>query len=459
MNCSCKTVALALFVGLISLSAVAVQAADGPEMPAGHMIDEPVFRGQAMVYETGPSGGETVVLIHGIGDNAARDWSGLVSILAREYRVMTFDLPGFGRSSGGNKLYSPEKYVEFVHHVTRTLPRPFYLVGHSMGGAIAMRYAATHTQDVKGLVIADVPGILHRLSYSQYLSHLGIGLVPNFYPNQKEQLHNLVGNVLSFAERLSPDLERVIESPVMRENVLGGNPDKIAGLALVLDDFSRIIERVQVPVLIVWGARDDLASLRAARLLAANIPQARLEVLVNSGHTPMEDAPEEFNSLVTGYLRNPQMVGTGLKAKIRQGAEVRTERNASCKKKRNMVFEGHYDTISIVDCRDVVIRNATVRTVRITDATVAIDNSFIGSGGLLLDDANLTVTGSVIEAPVAIRAIDSRLDIAGVTINATEAAVRAPYPSRVIFSVSHIRSPLTNGALHGMRVIGPENPL
>jgi pimeloyl-ACP methyl ester carboxylesterase len=456
-----KSAATCLLAGLILGLSLPVAAAGLSDMPAGKMIDEPVFQGQAQVYETGPAGAEAVVLIHGIGDNAARDWSGLIPLLAREYRVLTFDLPGFGQSTAGNKLYSPEKYVEFVRHVTRTLQRPFYLVGHSLGGAIALRYAASYPQDVKGLVIADVPGILHRLSYSQYLSHLGIGMVPDFYPNQKEQLHNLVGNVLGFAEKLSPDLERVIANPTLRETMLGSSPAKIAGLALVLDDFSNIIDHVQVPVLVVWGAKDDLASMRTARVLVANIPQARLEVLANSGHTPMEDMPTEFNALVTEYLHNPQMAGSGMKDRIRQKAGVRSQRNASCKKNRNIVFEGEYDIISIVDCRDVVIRNASARMVRVTDASVTIEHSYIGGddGGLRLDDANLIVTGSVIEAPVAIKATDSRLDLAGVTLLGGELALRAPYRSRVLFSVSYIRSPKTKATAHGMRVVGPDNPL
>lgn len=427
------------------------------------IIEDPVFYGQAHVYQAGKSHAPSVLLIHGIGHNAARDWDELIPKLARNYHVVTFDLPGFGRSTGGNKAYTPENYVAFVKFVAgKYIDGPFVLVGHSMGGAVALRYAANYPDDVQGLVVADVPGILHRQAYSQYLSHLGIGALPSFYPNQNEQLHNLVGNILGMVAKLQPDLDLVIASPALRDKVLDGNPAKIAGLALVLEDFSGIIQRVRAPVLVIWGAKDPLAPLRTGRVLAANLAEAELKILANSAHTPMEDAPAEFDALVLDYVRRPVVTSNPQKMRSLDdiGVFVST-REASCKKQRGRVFEGNYDSIVIVDCKDVLLRNVRAREVRITDASVTIEDSRIGGvqGGLRVDDANVTITSSVIEASVAIKAIDSRLDLAGVRLIGSEAAVQAPYASKVLFSVSYVTSPYTTGNVHGWREVDQKNPL
>lgn len=457
---------------LIAACLLAMVGIDGrAAAPAGTKVDavresiieDPVFNGQAYVYQAGNSHAPSVLLIHGIGAKAARDWDGLVPKLARDHHVVTFDLPGFGRSSGGNKAYTPENYVAFVKFIAgKYTAGPFVLIGHSMGGAVALRYAATYPDDVQGLVIADVPGILHRQAYSQYLSHLGIGAVPSFYPNQKEQLHNLVGNILGMVAKMQPDLDLVIASPTLRDKVLDGNPAKIAGLAVVMEDFSGIIQRVRAPVLVIWGAKDLLTPLRTGKVLAANLADAELKILANSAHTPMEDAPTEFDALVLDYVRRPAVPSNPQKIRPLDDIGVfASTREGSCKKQRGRVFEGNYDSIVIVDCRDILLRNVRAREVRITDASVAIEDSRIGGlqGGLRADDANVTITSSVIQAPVAIKAIDSRLDLAGVRLIGSEAAVQAPYASKVLFSVSYVTSPHTTGSVHGWREVGPKNPL
>lgn len=454
----------ALLLGAMTVSGRAAPP-ENPKPPGMQesVIQDPVFKGKVHVYQAGKSHASSVLLIHGIGDNAARDWTGLAAKLARHYHVLTFDLPGFGRSDGGNKGYTPEKYVEFVKFIADGHARgPLLLVGHSMGGAVALRYAATYPDDVRGLVVADVPGILHRLAYSQYLSHLGLAVLPNLYPHQKELLNNLVGSILGKFARLQPDLDLVIASYTLRDKVLDGSPAKIAGLALVLEDFSGSIQRVRVPVLVIWGANDPIAPLRTGKVLAANLAQAQLKILDNAAHTPMEEMPVEFDALVLEYLRQPAVTPGPWNMRRLETMEMGdTTREGRCMQQRGRIFEGDYDSIVIVGCRDVLLRNVRVREVRITDALVTIENSRIGGaqGGLRADDANVTITSSLIQAPVAIKAIGSRLDLAGVRLVGSEAAVQAPYNSKVLFSVSHVSSPYNHGSMHGWHEIDPKNPL
>ncbi len=461
-----RRVIASLLVGLLLVMHTPQAPARGnsaPNVPDGRsaIINEPVFGGKAYVYEAGMDHAQSVVLVHGIGDKASRDWNGLIPLLARRYHVVTFDLPGFGRSTRANKLYSPEKYVAFVKYIAgRYIHGSFDLVGHSMGAAIVLRYAATYPADVRTLVLVDVAGILYRMAYSQYLAHLGIDDVPSFYPNEKEQLHNLVGNVLGFLERLEPDPDLVVSQAALRRDVLHSDPAKIAALALVLDDFSSVIPRVNAPTLIIWGDRDPLAPLRTARVLLANIPQARLEVLRDCGHTPMDDQPLKFNELVLQELQTPGLTRAQFLAKTGpvEGPPL-SRRTGSCRQRRNMVFEGDYERIDIRDCRDVRVRDANVGKLYIDDASVRIDDSRIGDkdGGLIVDDADVTITGGTIDAPVAITASNSHLDLAGVTVIGSRAAVRAPRRSRILFSVSYIHSPYTDGSAHGLWVLGHEN--
>jgi len=448
--------------GIVALLCWAVTAPAASQEPVAHRIRDPVFNGQVQVYLAGPKTAPAVVLIHGIGDKGARDWDSLIPWLAGDFRVLAVDLPGFGRSSKSNAAYTPDNYVTFLRHLIgeQIGARPSMLVGHSMGGALALRYAARYPRDVAALVVADVPAILHRLAYSQHLSHLGIDFLPSLYPAQNDHLNNLASNILGAVEKAQPTPEAIVASATLRKSLLNADPARIAGMALAIEDFSRDIAGVQAPTLVLWGGRDRIAPLRNARVLATSLPNAELEIFESSGHTPMDDVPQAFGARVYGFLREPAIVN-----RKRLPATVvapPTERTGSCRKRRNLVFEGDYDRIEIERCRDVLIRNARVREVRITNAAVHIEDSVIGGangGGLIVNDARVWITSSVIEADTAIRLDEARLNIAGGRIRGAARAFAAVRKSEIVCSLCRIESPFFRGGLHGLRVLLPDEAL
>lgn len=423
-------------------------------------IAEPVFGGEALVVLAGAPEAPPVVLIHGIGERAARDWQGLIAVLARDHRVLAFDLPGFGRSSAGNHAYTPERYAAFVRYaIERELgPRPVGLVGHSLGGAVALRYAARHPEDVSALVLVAVPGLLHRAAYSKYLVHLGLDRLPGLYPAQGDHLRNLASNLLGLVERLRPTPEAIVANADLRRRLLDADPARIAGLALAIEDFTADLPRVGMPTLLLWGGRDEIAPRRNGETLAAMLPHARLEVLAASGHTPMDEVPESFNARVAAFLRDPALVAD---ARGRPAAGAAATRQATCRGQRDVLYEGDYDRLVISRCRGVRVRDARVRQLRIVESTVSIERSHIGGpdGGLVADDARVTVTASRIEAEVAIRAVAARLDIAGTRLIGTRAAVEAPLASDLLFSLSEIDRPGRRGPVHGLWRVQPGEPL
>jgi len=427
------------------------------------VLEDPIFHSQSRIYLSGPQHAPVVVLVHGIGDKGARDWDTLMPKLSATFRVLAFDLPGFGRSSKDNLPYTPDNYVAFIRHVIKSevKRRPYVLVGHSMGGLLSMRYAARFPDEVSALVLADVPGILHRLAYSQYLSHLGISVLPSFYPAQNAHLDNLASNLLGFFEKARPAPEVIVDTAPLRKSLLGGEPAKIAGLAMSLEDYGPDMKGVRAPTLLLWGGRDQLAPLRNARVLLANLADAQLEIFESSGHTPMDDVPAAFNDRVAAFVRDPRVLRhrSILQSVVEAPVSGRVGR---CRQQRQVVFEGDYDRIEIQSCRDVIVRNARVREVRIANAAVHIEDSMIGGapdGGLVADDARVWITSSLIDAEVAIRADDARLDIAGCRLLGRKQAISAHQRSEVVFSVSRVESPTFTGRLHGLRIVLPNRPL
>jgi pimeloyl-ACP methyl ester carboxylesterase len=427
-----------------------------------------VFNGRAMVYEAGKEHPRSLLLVHGLGSNGASDFAEHAAWLARSYHVLAVDLPGFAQSDKAAAAYSPATYAAFLKHVVERFARkPFALLGHSMGAVVALRYAATYPQDIDRLVIVDAPGILHRASYAgEFLTQLGLGFLQSrtggaVAPGGDslggliERLHQILGR----AEQTGFDPQLILSIPALREKLLQNDPLKIAGLAVALEDLSRELPRIKAETLVIWGAQDAIAPLRTGKLLAHVLPRAQLAVIERAAHTPMQEAPERFRALLEPFLAQGLAPAPAKAAPVRRGS-------ATCDRQSNLVYEGDYDLLTLQGCRNVRIRAARVRELRVLDSSVSIEDSDIGgdSGGLTASNAAVMMTNGRIRGPVAITLLASRLDLAGVQVEGRDAAVQAQDSgpaavSSVVFSISRVRSPHTDAAMHGYFAVAGGKPL
>ena len=468
---------LALFTTLVV--APAVCGSHGSDLPGSRetVIDEPIFGGKAWIFEAGREHARSVVLVHGLGDDASRSWDSVIPELARDYHVLVFDLPGFGRSTRANEWYTPKAYAEFVEFVTaRFVPGRFALVGHSMGGAIALRYAATHPERVERLVLVDAAGVLHRVVYSSALAQLGIENLPGTYPGQgrlSRWIDDLFSRYAGVSEVTIPAEGLILSNPAMRQRFFQGDPNKIAGYALLLEDFSRQLSRVEAPTLVVWGAKDGITPIRTGKLLASNIAGARFVVIPGARHTPMKSQPGRFRRVLGDYLAIPPDALAngqipGAPYALDPSVAWRSDRVGRCEgRRRRQRFEGEYDRIVIDDCKEVVLSAVRAREIEVIDSRVEIENSVIRGDGvaLRLNGSRVTVTGGRIEGRVAVSVEETRLDIAGTLLIGERVAVEVRGGSdpeseaRILFSVCRVESPETSAYVHGPRTVAPRTPM
>lgn len=451
---------LAAFVIAMQGAHAAEEAAELEERVPGmevQRIDEPVFKGSVVVYEAGRGNSRGILLVHGIGSEGARDFREQIDWLQKSYHVIAVDLPGFGQSDKANVLYSPGNYALVLKHVAgRFFDRPFALVGHSMGAVASLCYAAAYPEDVERLVVVDAPGVLHRHAFtSQYLAHLGLEFVPSVI-DPVGGLAKLARRLLAPLERLNVDPELVLSTAKLRERMLGADPAKIAGLAAVSEDLSPVLPKVTAETLVVWGEQDTIAPLRTGRVLVLKLPRANLAVIERVGHEPMLEAPLRFRAAIEPFLER----GLG-PAPAAAEAPLEQRGDASCRGKRDALFEGEYGKLTIEKCQEVLIRNARVRELRVVDSDVTIDDSRIGGGRIGINARNATImmTGGRIDGDTAISALSSRLDLAAVEVEGRKAAVESQKRSYVVFSLSRVKSPHIEGDVHGFFAVTEKNPM
>ena len=419
---------------------------------------EPVFQGEVYLSEAGREHPLSVVLVHGVGDEASRIWEGLVPELARHYHVVSFDLPGFGRSARQNLHYSQPLYTAFLKWIVdRYVRGSFVLIGHSMGGAICLRFAATYPRGLERMILVDVAGVLHRAAFAKYLARMQIDhTLLGTATGPGRILSRVTDFMVEKVQGLTVDVELALSSAGTRKKWLEADPNRIAALSLAESDLSRLIELARACTLIIWGRGDEIAPVRTGRVLAANLPHARLELIREAGHCPMLDQPKVFNKLVIDELQaepHPVTIQGGSPA-------ARAGRIGRCKDQRDLfLLTGEYDLVDIVDCRRVRLKDLRATRIEISGSTVEMQNVSVRGEAVALLVRGSVVFGTVgrLEADVAIQAEQSRLDLAGVELVGRDAALRGS-DSRVLFSVSRVQSPYTRGHLHGLVNISPETP-
>ncbi len=384
-------------------------------------IAEPVFNGSVCVYQTNREAEKTVLLIHGIGDNASRDWQQQIAVLAREFHVVTLDLPGFGRSAQGDKDYSPEQYVALIEFVAThyAIPR-FDLVGHSMGAAIALLYTAKFPERVRRLVMVDAAGILHRLAIGKYVI---AGAINNDVSNTNTAESYVVKVIEKFEQLFS----------IFRNDAAEKSEHLRAGIELVDYNFGAALDSVDKPTLIIWGENDRIAPLRTAMVINYRISHSRLEIIAGAGHLSMVEKSDRFNQVLMGFLQATETTNTvGTKS-----AEP-PKRSAKCNNKRQATFSGRYKRVEINNCSSVTIKDADISELYLFESRVTVDGSRIGSDvAVALESigSDVKVTASTLTGNTTLKVARSRLDLAAVDIFSKGPWLEALSGSRLICSV------------------------
>ena len=428
-------------------------------LPAGWQATlepEPVLGGELLVVQAGARDAPPLLLVHGLGQNGFGDWLPVMGPLARRWRVMAVDLPGFGYSSPPAARLSPKNLARVLDQLLARQGLPALpVVGHSMGAAVALRLAADFPARVASLVMVSAAGILHRTAFSK---HATIGQLPS--EGWPEVLKEPAARLRDLGHIL---VERIMGLPfdpteVLRANewlwplVLRDRSSVNAALALVDEDFSAAVHTLRQAVHLVWGDADNVAPLRTGELLARRLPQAQLHTLRSVGHVPMAQATGDFLAVLDRALATPPQPRPPLPAHEGPLADL------VCIGEVDRRYRGRYRTVRIERCSALQLVDLVAERIEVRDAIVQMTGVTVQGGDLALDVTNseLVATACDFAGRQAIRCDGARLDLAGVHLQAQAFAVQALRRSRLVASVSQVRDAMYNGWWHEDRELEGE---
>lgn len=224
--------------------------------------------------------GDPLVLLHGLS-GSSRWWRYNVPVLADHFRTHTPDLIGFGRSRA---WVAQPSIAEMAAVLEQWLDANEIdcadIIGHSMGGQIALHLAARAPERVRRLVLVSAAGIPRALNLNQLTR-----FVAEIMPPRAWGTPAFLPTIAWDALRMGP---RVFLS---------------ATRALLRDDVRPLLPQITAPTLLIWGRLDVLTPLAHGQQLCAAIPAARIVVFDDAAHMPMVDQPQRFNDEVLRFLK------------------------------------------------------------------------------------------------------------------------------------------------------------
>jgi pimeloyl-ACP methyl ester carboxylesterase len=243
--------------------------------------------------------GVPVILLHGF-PLSAEIWSPVRPALEDVARLVTPDLPGFGRSAKPASGYAMDEMAECVVRLADVLGlERFVLGGHSMGGYVAMRVAAAAPGRVAGLLLVDTragaDGAEARQRRDAAISSIRAGGRQAFLDGF---VQTLIGpSTRRRAPRVEAELRELASE--VPDHVLVGALEGMRDRP----DSTDVLRSLDVPALFVAGDEDLLAPPDVAEQMRREMRQARLEIILETGHTPSVERPVATAAVMVAFLR------------------------------------------------------------------------------------------------------------------------------------------------------------
>lgn len=232
--------------------------------------------------------GKTVVILHGWGDNM-RGLLTLQSTLAKQYQILAVDLPGFGGTQPPKQTWGLDEYAQFVADVLGKLELKdvYAIIGHSNGGAIAIRGIATGVLHPSRLVLLAAAGIRSTQSTQKFAIKLltKAGKVATFWlpARQKQRLRTSLYRSVGSDMLVVPELQETFKKTVSQ-------------------DVQADAQKISIPTMLIYGLQDDAAPVDYGRTYHSLIQNSTLLEVDDAGHFVHLDQPEKVTKTIQEFL-------------------------------------------------------------------------------------------------------------------------------------------------------------
>lgn len=231
--------------------------------------------------------GKVVLMLHGWGDEQGT-FKLLAESISHDFKVVTVDLPGFGKTAAPNSIWTLDDYARFVASFLEKLEIvPYGIVGHSNGGAICLRGLASGVLQAEKLVLLASSGIRDEYQGRKKVMRFAAKTVKALVsplPKRvrrklKKQAYRSIGSDLFVAEHLQETFKQI-----------------------VTDDVTQDAAKISTPTLLIYGKRDEATPIRYAEKFRSLISGSKLEIIDEAGHFVHHEQPVQVVDFIREFL-------------------------------------------------------------------------------------------------------------------------------------------------------------
>ncbi len=246
----------------------------------------------------------TILILHGWGSCAKR-WQKVKEILTKQgLKVIVPDLPGFGDNPSPSQPWSIDDYVEWVKNFSSGFDKPLFLLGHSFGGRIAIKFSAKYPEKISGLILCGAPAIKDKLN----IKHITVRALAKFSSKF---------SFLPFYQFFRKNFLFSFFRKIFYKYILG-KTDYLKAQGIMKETFKKIIAEDSLPylsqiktkTLIIWGEKDNYVSVKLAPIIKAQISNSDLKILPKIGHSPHIECPEKLCEIILDFLKTQKYRAT-----------------------------------------------------------------------------------------------------------------------------------------------------
>lgn len=242
---------------------------------------------------SGPEDADVLVVLQGWGTEMSL-YDSVAAAVSDRYRVIQFDLPGFGNSDEPREAWNVDAYADFFCTFMETLGiKKAVLLGHSYGGRVIIKLAARESIpfEIEKIVLVDSAGVMPERSASQKFKVRMYKIKRNFLTSKP--VHSMFPEVIDYwmSKQGSEDYRNA--SPMMKKCLV----------MAVNEDLQHLMPSVKQEVLLVWGDLDTDTPISDAHKMEEKMPNAALVVLTGTDHFSFLYKPVEFRNILRAFLK------------------------------------------------------------------------------------------------------------------------------------------------------------
>ena len=233
--------------------------------------------------------GRLVLLLHGWGDSS-KGLVGLQKVLAEKYQVLSVDLPGFGASQPPKSAWDLDDYARLVDNLLTklNLKQPYAAIGHSNGGALAIRAISLQLLQPQKLVLVAASGVRNSRSFKRIIL----------------QIIAKIGNIATI---WMPDRYR----RALRKSLYGAAGSDLLVVPQMEETFKKTVRQdvqadaatIDIPTLLIYAEKDPDVPLADGQTYKKLMGNARLEVVEGAGHFVHLEQPERVGQVIKEFLK------------------------------------------------------------------------------------------------------------------------------------------------------------